>query len=193
MITHKLEGKAIPEPNQHTVKAAVLGPCNAGKSSLVNALAGHAVAVSRKGRTTVEPLQALHSFERQQDGATRSVQALLWDTPGTVLAGRALRSPGWQVLSEVSLAFVVLDACKRMDLLSRQTLARLQHHLAQQPALKAVLVVNKLDKAENPHRLTELVTQAEASCKFAATVLTSTLTGRGLDDLRGHLARTSTK
>lgn len=71
------ELERVPRHMQHSLKAALVGAPNAGKSTLTNKLTGCKVsAVSHKTNTTVET--TLGSF------TTGMTQVVLFDTPGLV-------------------------------------------------------------------------------------------------------------
>ena len=104
---------SVPLSQQRTLRVAVLGVPNAGKSTLVNALTGAKVsAVSPKTNTTATPcLGAFTSGE---------AQVLLLDTPGAVSAKEA-RGPAharrikaaWTSSEGCDAALLVVDAARQ--------------------------------------------------------------------------------
>jgi GTPase Era involved in 16S rRNA processing len=103
----------VPLSRQRTLRVAVLGVPNAGKSTLVNALTGAKVsAVSPKTNTTATP--CLGAF------TVGSAQVLLLDTPGAVSARQA-RGPAharriraaWASSEGCDAALLVVDAARQ--------------------------------------------------------------------------------
>src|SRR3954464_12108828 len=106
--------------------AAVIGPPNAGKSTLVNALVGQKVAiVSPKAQTTRARLMGI--------AIEGSAQILLVDTPGIFQPkrrlARAMVAAAWTGAHDADLILLVVDASQKVrdDLL--EGLSGRQHPL----------------------------------------------------------------
>ena len=164
------------------VHAVICGPPNAGKSSLLNRLAGRDVAlVHPRAGTTRDPVSA----EVEMGG----VSFRLTDTAGLLDTHRAAPSPGGspdveavrrarEAVRSAQLAVVVVDG-------SLPELPDLGAVAGVLPRERTLCVVNKCDL---PRELDERALGAEA---FAyETVRTSALTGEGVDALREALGRT---
>ena len=158
---------------------AVIGPPNAGKSTLSNALVGQKVAiVTQKAQTTRMRLRAVVMHQQSQ--------IILVDTPGIFEAkqrfDRAMVNEAWLGVNDADQVLVVLDASRaetpEVDLML-DGLARSEKQIS--------LVLNKIDTV--PHEsLLALVAKLNERVAFADTFLISALKGHGLDQLRDQLA-----
>ncbi len=158
---------------------AVIGPPNAGKSTLSNALVGQKVAiVTQKAQTTRMRLRAVVMHQQSQ--------IILVDTPGIFEAkqrfDRAMVNEAWLGVNDADQVLVVLDAARaetpEVDLML-EGLSRSEKQIS--------LVLNKIDTV--PHEsLLALVQKLNDRVNFADTFLISALKGHGLDQLRDQLA-----
>tara|TARA_B110000971_G_C19888608_1_gene444233 strand:- start:44 stop:940 length:897 start_codon:yes stop_codon:yes gene_type:complete len=158
---------------------AVIGPPNAGKSTLSNALVGQKVAiVTQKAQTTRMRLRAVVMHQQSQ--------IILVDTPGIFEAkqrfDRAMVKEAWLGVNDADQVLVVLDAARaetpEVDLML-EGLSRSEKKIS--------LVLNKIDTV--PHEsLLALVQKLNDRVNFADTFLISALKGHGLDQLREQLA-----
>lgn len=158
---------------------AVIGPPNAGKSTLSNALVGQKVTiVTQKAQTTRMRLRAVVMHE--------DAQIILVDTPGIFAAkqrfDRAMVNEAWLGVNDADQVLVVLDAAradsKEIDLML--------DGLAQSKK-RASLVLNKIDTVPN-ESLLALVKDLNERVAFEDTFLISALKGDGLDRLKDTLA-----
>ena len=159
---------------------ALIGAPNAGKSTLTNALTGSKVAiVTPKVQTT----RALVRGIALADNA----QLILVDTPGIFAPKRRLEramvTTAWSGAQDADVVAFLIDATAGLDDESEAILNKLGE--LKQPK---VLVLNKVDVADKP-RLLRLAETANGRARFAATFMVSALTGDGVADLRGWLAR----
>ena len=159
---------------------ALIGAPNAGKSTLTNALTGSKVAiVTPKVQTT----RALVRGIALADNA----QLILVDTPGIFAPKRRLEramvTTSWSGAQDADVVAFLIDATAGLDDESEAILTKLGE--LKQPK---VLVLNKVDVADKP-RLLRLAETANGRARFAATFMVSALTGDGVADLRGWLAR----
>lgn len=157
---------------------AVIGAPNAGKSTLVNALAGTKVSiVSRKVQTTRARIRAI---------AVRGESQIVFvDTPGIFAPRRSLDeamvTAAWAALDEADMALLMVDAragisAELSALLDRLTTVK----------TPVVLVLNKIDLIARP-KLLALAKDLNEKATFAATFMVSALSGDGLDDLAAHV------
>ena len=158
---------------------AVIGPPNAGKSTLSNALVGQKVTiVTQKAQTTRMRLRAVVMHD--------DAQIILVDTPGIFDAkerfDRAMVNEAWLGVNDADQVLVVLDAAradsKEIDLML-EGLAKSNK--------KVSLVLNKIDTVPN-ESLLALVKELNERVAFEDTFLISALKGDGLDRLKDTLA-----
>ena len=158
---------------------AVIGPPNAGKSTLANALVGQKVTiVTQKEQTTRMRLRAVVMHKQ--------AQVILVDTPGIFAArqrfDRAMVNEVWLGVEDADEVLVVLDAARtdkpEIDLML-EGLSRSKKRVS--------LVLNKIDTVRNDSLL-QLVQKLNERVDFAETYLISALTGDGLERLKDRLA-----
>jgi len=107
------------------LQADIIGPTNAGKSSVMNWIVGKSVtAVSGKSHTTKDGVIGIYTEEREK------VQVVFNDTAGSHKENKSyrstlLRTSGWKSLTDADLAIFVVDAVKRIDFTTRYTINRL--------------------------------------------------------------------
>jgi GTP-binding protein Era len=158
---------------------AIIGPTNAGKSTLLNQLAGSKLAiVSHKVQTTRSRIRAIVIEGRSQ--------VIFVDTPGIFRPRRmldeAMVEDAWAGAAEADARMLVVDARKGLDEDVRSIAAGLAEANAE-----AILILNKVDlvKREN---LLSLSAEFNAAFPFIATFMVSALSGSGVVDLRKHVA-----
>lgn len=158
---------------------AIIGAPNAGKSTLVNALAGSKVSiVSHKVQTTRARLRAI-AIEGQ-------TQIIYVDTPGIFrpkrTLDRAMVEGAWAGAEEADATVLLCDA--RLGL-NDEAAAIIDGLL--KAKRRAVLALNKVDLVERASllKLSEIFNEAYS---FAATYMISALTGSGAGDLKRDIA-----
>ena len=158
---------------------AVIGPPNAGKSTLSNALVGQKVTiVTQKAQTTRMRLRAVVMHA--------DAQIILVDTPGIFAAkqrfDRAMVNEAWMGVNDADQVLVVLDAAraesKEIDLMLDGVA---------ESKKKVSLVLNKIDTVPN-ESLLALVKALNDRVAFEDTFLISALKGDGLERLKDTLA-----
>jgi GTP-binding protein Era len=159
---------------------AILGAPNAGKSTLVNALAGTKVTiVSSKPQTTRFRIRAVLT-----EGAA---QMVLVDTPGIFAPrrrlDRAMVSAAWGGAQDADIALLVVDAKTGLTERVRAIIARLAVG-GQRPVW---LALNKVDLIAR-EKLLPLAAEASTLLPFAETFMVSAEKSQGLDRLRARLA-----
>ena len=158
---------------------AVIGPPNAGKSTLSNALVGQKVTiVTQKAQTTRMRLRAVVMHE--------DAQIILVDTPGIFDAkqrfDRAMVNEVWAGVKDADQVLVVLDAART----GGKGVELMLDGLADNKK-KVSLVLNKIDTVPN-ESLLALVKELNGRVAFEDTFLISALNGDGLDRLKDTLA-----
>ena len=178
--------------NPHALNVTFLGPPNAGKSSLVNALAlSHVSAESSRRGTTVDWVKAVTSVH--------DTQLTLLDTPGlmqpststdkrqAVEASRA----AWESIFAAELVVLVLPA--GLGFLDREfkAIAKEVSFRATRRELPLVLAISKMDKVQtSTHKQLyfSLRTDIESlGLQVARTMETSTKDSSGLVELKDVL------
>jgi len=153
---------------------AILGRPNAGKSTLVNRLAGQKIAiVTSKPQTTRNRIQGIVTKPQGQ--------IVFIDTPGLHEADSAL---GRQMMQEVAAALEGIDV-----LLLMVDASRIHPHAddlllekAKRFRGKTILALNKADRLPKP-KLLPLIDVFAKAFEFAAILPISALHGAGCDEL----------
>ena len=167
-----------PEPGTDTEFrsgfVSLVGRPNVGKSTLLNRILGHKVAiVSDKPQTTRHRIQGVLN----RPGA----QAVFVDTPGIhkprTALGERLNVAAESAIGDVDIVVLVLDAT--------QPLGRGDRWVAQRVPADAVVVVNKIDIARPADVLEQL--RAAAELDLAEYFPLSARTGAGVDELVDHV------
>ena len=172
---------AAPDGGHKFGYVAIMGPPNAGKSTLMNTYLGDKVAiVTSKPQTTRNQISGILSEP--------SAQVIFVDTPGVhQLRGkmnRMLVQSAWQAMHGADLILVVLDG----DVYVRRP-ESLEPDL--EPMLKAIaqetrpvaVAVNKVDLFHDKSRMLPLLQQLHAAWPQAEIFPVSALTGDGLPPL----------
>ncbi len=159
---------------------AVLGPTNAGKSTLVNALVGVKISiVSHKVQTTRAPIKGI-AIEGES-------QIVFIDTPGIFnpkrRLDRAMVDAAWGGAEDADAVLLVIDAAKGRDADVDAIIARLKT-----ATMPVVAVLNKVDRVTDKGRLLSLTADLEAQRHFDRFFMVSALDGSGVADLRRYLA-----
>jgi GTP-binding protein Era len=157
---------------------AIIGAPNAGKSTLVNQLAGSKISiVSHKVQTTRARIRAI-----LVEGAS---QVVLVDTPGIFTPRRKLDTAmvdnAWAGATEADAVIVLVDARRGFD----EQVERIIAHLKEQNR-KAMLVINKTDLVR-PEQLLPLSQKLNEAYPFSETFMVSAMTGSGVEKLKQRL------
>jgi GTP-binding protein Era len=158
----------------------ILGPTNAGKSTLINALVGTKVAiVSHKVQTTRAPIRGI-AIEGQS-------QIVFLDTAGIFSPkrrlDRAMVDAAWSGLEDADAVLLVIDAAVGPDDDVMHIVERLKS--ARMPR---IAVLNKIDRVEDKPQLLALAKRLDQELAFDRIFMVSALDGKGVADLRTHLA-----
>jgi GTPase len=171
------------EPKAATTRCgfvAILGSPNVGKSTLVNRLVGAKVSiVSPKVQTTRSRVLGIT--------IVGSSQILLVDTPGLFQPrrrlDRAMLAAAWQGASGADQVALIVDSVRGSDEGAERAIEWLRTRQR-----RGILVLNKVDAVAKP-RLLALARDLDATGVFDRTFMISALTGDGVADLAGWLAR----
>jgi GTPase len=158
---------------------AIIGAPNAGKSTLLNRLAGTKLSiVSPKAQTTRFRIMGV-----LMRGAS---QILLVDTPGIFQPkrrlDRAMVAAAWTGMQDADISVLLVDAKAGISGLTASIIETLT-----KADRKLWLVLNKTDLVE-PARLLPLIAELNSRLTFVETFMVSAVTGEGVDQLRDALA-----
>jgi GTP-binding protein Era len=158
--------------------AAIIGAPNAGKSTLLNRLAGQKLAiVSPKPQTT--RFRVLGIVPRE--GAWGRSQVLLVDTPGIFsprrMLDRAMVKAAWSGAGDADITLLLVDAERGLADDVRSIIEALR--AATKPCW---LVLNKVDRVDPP-KLLPLTQKLHGLMPFAETFMISAETGSGVETL----------
>jgi GTPase len=158
---------------------AIIGAPNAGKSTLLNRLAGTKLSiVSPKAQTTRFRIMGV-----LMRGAS---QILLVDTPGIFQPkrrlDRAMVAAAWTGMQDADISVLLVDAKAGISGLTASIIETLT-----KTDRKLWLVLNKTDLVE-PARLLPLIAELNSRLTFVETFMVSAVTGEGVDQLRDALA-----
>ena len=162
-------------PTSERIHIALLGRTNAGKSSLLNCLAGQDVAiVSERAGTTTDPVQK--SMEFPGLGA-----AVIIDTPGlddNTALGKERMARTAKMLDKTDIAVVLVTDENIETELGIIKECRVRE-------IPVVVAINQIDRAENRETLIAKV-KAMTECEVVAI---SATTGEGIEALREAIAK----
>jgi GTP-binding protein Era len=169
-----------PPDAQRCAFVAIIGPPNAGKSTLVNALVGAKVSiVSHKVQTTRVPLRGIAT-----DGDS---QLVFIDTPGVFAPKKrldtAMVEAAWGGARDADNVVLVIDAAKGID----EEVEGILRKLAD-VRLPRVAVLNKIDKLTSREKLLELAADLGQYLPFERVFMISATDGDGVADLKRSLA-----
>ena len=159
---------------------ALIGAPNAGKSTLLNRLVGHKLAiVTPKAQTTRSRLLGIAI-----EGAA---QLIYVDTPGIFAPrrrlDRAMVAAAWSGAEDADQTVLLVDAANGIT----ADVARILDRLGER-RWRAVLALNKIDRVRR-ERLLGLAAELTKRGDFDPVLMISALTGDGVDDLKGYLAQ----
>jgi len=176
-------------------RVALMGPPNAGKSTLINALVGQKVAiVTAKPQTTRNRILGIVTDDKSQ--------VIFMDTPGIHAVkgqtrghlSKLMLQAAWQSLNEADAVLLVLDGdlyLRKPDLLERDLAPMLPALRGAQAERPLTVAINKIDCFHDKSRMLPLLEQVQAMFPEADVFPLSALKGDGVgrlfELLRSHL------
>ncbi len=159
----------------------ILGRPNAGKSTLLNALAGEKLAIiSPKPQTTRNRILGILNVPKQK--GRDAGQVVLIDTPGIhrpdSSLGRKMMAEVRQAMEGCHLVLLIVDAKKKSDDSDNFVL-----NVARQAGTPVFLLLNKIDLLDDKRQLLPLIAQLQKLHNFQEIIPISALKKTGLDDL----------
>ena len=159
---------------------AIIGPPNAGKSTLTNALVGQKIAiVTQKPQTTRMRLRAVAMHG--------NAQLILIDTPGIFEPhkkfDRAMVNEAWRGVADADEVLLMLDV-KHIDSPETELIFR---EVEKRATKKMSLVLNKIDVCPRK-KLLPLIEGLNRRGDFENVFLISALTGDGVEEMKDTLA-----
>jgi GTP-binding protein Era len=158
---------------------ALIGAPNSGKSTLLNRLVGHKLAiVTPKAQTTRNRLLGIAI-----EGTT---QLIFVDTPGIFAPrrrlDRAMVAAAWSGAEDADETLLLVDASRGVDEDTQRILDRLAER-----SRHSILALNKIDLVPR-ERLLGLADRLSREGRFDPLFMISGLKGDGVDDVKQHLA-----
>jgi GTPase len=159
---------------------AVIGPTNAGKSTLVNTLVGSKVTiVSHKVQTTRVPVRGI--------AIEGTSQLVFIDTPGIFnpkrRLDRAMVDAAWGGTTDADAVVLLVDAARGFSEDVEGIIERLKNLKG-----KLILALNKIDRVEDKGDLLKLTQALHEKLAFDRVFMISATDGKGVGDLRRYLA-----
>jgi len=161
----------------HCGFVTILGPSNAGKSTLINALVGTKVSiVSPKVQTTRFKVRGILNQDQ--------TQIIFIDTPGIFKPvrklDRAMIQNAWEETETADICLLLIDAKKGLDAAATSMLETFKKE--KRPV---VLGLNKIDLIPK-EELLPLIERLNTAYPFEQTFLISALKNQGLEDLKRY-------
>jgi GTP-binding protein Era len=158
---------------------ALIGAPNSGKSTLLNRLVGHKLAiVTPKAQTTRARLLGIAI-----EGAT---QIIYVDTPGIFpprrRLDRAMIAAAWSGAADADETLLLVDASRGIDEDTRRITGALRER-----GRRSILALNKIDLVRRD-RLLGLADALSRQGSFDPIFMISGLQGDGVEDVKRHLA-----
>lgn len=152
----------------------VIGRPNVGKSTLLNGLVGEKISIiSDKPQTTRNKIQMVYTDEK--------MQAIFLDTPGIQnpknKLGDYMLSVSKSTLNEVDLITFMVDLSEDIGKLDQYILETLDD-----VDTKIILLINKIDLADDQKQIDDLKKKFENLGKFEKVIAISALEERNFDE-----------
>ena len=160
---------------------AIVGRPNVGKSTLLNTILGQKVAITSPTPQTTR--SQVRGILERTDPEGEMTQIVFLDTPGIHKPrspiGPRLNATAGAALNDVDVACVMVDATAPIGPGDK--------FVAAKAPLGSVLIVNKIDIAQEASTFAQLRKGSELEVEFADYFPVSAKTGRGVDQLVAYL------
>jgi len=171
----------------HSGFACILGRPNAGKSTLLNALAGEKLAiVSPKPQTTRNRILGIVQLPAQKGHA--GAQVILIDTPGVhkpdSSLGRKMMAEVREALEGCDLLLLIVDVTQRFGQGDQFSL-----EMAKKTGTPVFLLLNKIDLLPQKDKLLPLIDEYRRLYDFREIIPLSARKQQGLDVLLGKVVQ----
>ncbi len=168
---------------------ALIGPPNAGKSTLLNSYLGQKVSiVTPKPQTTRNRINGI----LQRDDC----QIVFLDTPGIHKSNQTLNrflvETAWQAITGTDVVVLMIDGARYVDKLSllEKEISPLISPIKNQLE-KTIIAINKIDKVKNKNKFLPIIDFMSKHFEGVEIFLISALTGEGcfelLEEIKKHL------
>jgi GTPase len=159
--------------------AAIVGPPNAGKSTLMNFMLGQKISiVTPKPQTTRNRILGVVNDDEYQ--------IVLLDTPGLHKADQTLNKEMVKIalesLSEVDLVLFLLDASVSVPVKEKEEREKELEGYLEQVDVPAILILNKVDLIDKM-KLLPMISRYAEMFPFKAILPVSALKGEGVEEL----------
>lgn len=160
---------------------AIIGKPNAGKSTLLNRLIGHKIAiVTPKVQTTRSSITGIITHE--------NTQLVFIDTPGIFAANtrfeKAMVKCAWSNALGADMIIFLIDSCKEFDTQSKQIAKKVSDS-----GSKMIFVINKIDsKKSNSESILKEILELQKDAQIFAI---SALKGQNIEKLQDYLVEHS--
>ena len=175
------DSAAEPAGPTHSGFVALIGPTNAGKSTLLNRLVGAKVSiVSHKVQTTRAVIRGIATHD--------NAQIVFMDTPGIFKPrrrlDRAMVTSAWGGAKDADIIMLLIDSERGL----RGDAEKILDSLKDVPQRK-ILALNKIDRVKREDLLA-LASAANEYVAFDQTFMISAENGSGCDDVMDYLSKT---
>ncbi|XP_010540617.1 PREDICTED: GTP-binding protein ERG [Tarenaya hassleriana] len=179
----------VKEEDQKSLNVGIIGPPNAGKSSVTNFMVGTKVAAaSRKTNTTTHEVLGV---------LTRGdTQICFFDTPGLMLKKsgygykdiKARVQNAWTSVDLYDVLIVIFDVHRHLTRPDSRVI-RLIKHMGEEanPKQKRILCMNKVDLVEKKKELLKVAEEFQNLPGYERFFMISGLKGSGVKDLTQYL------
>lgn len=171
-----------PEETYRAGRVALVGRANVGKSTLLNALLGQAIAItSHHPQTTRDPVRGVLTVD--------ATQYIFVDTPGLhaprTRLGHHMNQAALQAARDADALLLLVETPRPSD--AAKSHADLVALVAELPKLPTILAINKIDRLKEKKALLPLLATFAAAGPFVATVPMSGRRADGLDRLLAEI------
>ncbi len=159
---------------------AILGKPNVGKSSIMNRLLGHKIAiVSPKPQTTRNRIMGVLTEENNQ--------FVFIDTPGLHIPktklGEIMVKQVHESVKDIDGAMLVVEPDERIAPAEEELMKKLSAK-----KIPTILVINKTDTVKEKEKLLASIALYSSKYEFKSVVLVSALNGENFDDLKSEIS-----